>query len=34
LKVWLFVHIPATYSLLTLIAAHVVLVHAFTGARL
>jgi hypothetical protein len=34
LKAWLFVHIPATYSLLTLIAAHVVLVHAFTGARL
>lgn len=33
LKVWLFVHIPATYSLLALVAVHFVLVHAYTGAR-
>lgn len=33
LKVWLFVHIPATYSLLVLVAVHIVLVHAYTGAR-
>lgn len=34
LKGWLFVHIPATYALLTLALVHVVLVHAFTGASL
>ena len=34
LKGWLFIHIPATYALLTLAAVHIVLVHAFTGAQL
>ena len=32
LKGWLFVHIPLTYLLLVLTAAHVVIVHAFVGA--
>jgi len=31
LKGWLFVHIPLTYGLLVFIAAHVVLVYAFSG---
>jgi len=34
LKYWLFIHIPVTYALLVLAVAHVVLVHAFTGAVL
>ncbi len=32
LKGWLFVHIPLTYLLLVLTAAHVIIVHAFVGA--
>ena len=32
LKGWLFVHIPLTYMLLVLTAAHVVIIHAFVGA--
>ncbi len=32
LKGWLFVHIPLTYMLLVLTAAHMVIVHAFVGA--
>ena len=31
LKAWLFVHIPATFSLLIVAGVHVVLVHAFDG---
>jgi hypothetical protein len=31
LKCWLFVHIALTYSLLSLAALHIVLVHAFSG---
>ncbi len=31
LKIWLFAHIPLTYSAVLLIAVHVVLVHAFAG---
>lgn len=31
LRVWLFVHIPLTYSLLLFIAVHVVMVFAFSG---
>ena len=31
LKLWLFVHIPLTYSLLILTVLHVVLVFAFSG---
>ena len=31
LKVWLFVHIGLTYSLLVVAIMHVVLVHAFSG---
>ena len=31
LKGWLFVHIPATYSLLLLAVVHVIVVHAFDG---
>ncbi len=31
LKLWLFVHIPLTYTMLVFIAVHVVLVHAFAG---
>ena len=31
LKVWLFVHVPLTYSLLITAGVHVVLVHAFGG---
>ena len=31
LKLWLFVHIPLTYSLLLFTFAHVVLVFAFSG---
>ncbi len=31
LKGWLFVHIAVTYSLLTCVAAHVIIVHAFMG---
>ena len=31
LKGWLFVHIPLTYGMLVFIAAHVVLVYAFSG---
>ena len=33
LKGWLFVHIPLTYLLLVLTFAHVIIVHAFVGAR-
>ena len=32
LKGWLFVHIPATYSLLLLSVLHIIIVHAFDGA--
>jgi len=31
LKAWLFVHIPATYGLIVLIAAHVAIVYAFSS---
>ena len=31
LKVWLFVHVPLTYSLLIAAGVHMVLVHAFGG---
>jgi hypothetical protein len=31
LKLWLFVHLPFTYSLLLVTAAHIVIVHAFAG---
>ena len=31
LKIWLFVHIPLTYSLLLFILVHVVVVFAFFG---
>ena len=31
LRVWLFIHIPLTYSLLLFIFAHIVLVYAFAG---
>ncbi|HEY6170566.1 MAG TPA: hypothetical protein VI454_21205 [Verrucomicrobiae bacterium] len=31
LKLWLFVHLPLTYSLLLFTAAHVVIVYAFSG---
>jgi len=31
LKAWLFVHVPLTYSLLPLVAVHVVLVYAFSA---
>lgn len=31
LKIWLFVHIGLTYSLLAVSFLHMVLVHAFTG---
>jgi len=34
LKFWLFVHIPATYSLLTFIVLHVVLVQVWSGGAL
>jgi hypothetical protein len=34
LKVWLFIHIPATYSLLTFTALHVVLVQVWSGGAL
>ncbi len=33
LKAWLFVHIPLTYALLLFALVHLVLVHAFAGAR-
>lgn len=32
LKLWLFVHVPLTYSLLIMSVLHLVLVHAFSGA--
>ena len=31
LKGWLFVHIPATYSMLLLAVVHIIVVHAFDG---
>lgn len=31
LKVWLFVHVPATYGLIVLVAAHVAIVYAFSS---
>ena len=31
LKIWLFVHVPLTYSMLLLTLVHVILVYAFTG---
>jgi hypothetical protein len=31
LKLWLFIHIPLTYSLLLFTLAHIVLVFAFSG---
>lgn len=34
LKLWLFVHLPLTYSLLLAAAVHLTLVHAFTGGGL
>ena len=30
LKAWLFLHVPLTYALLTLIAVHLVLVYGFS----
>ena len=33
LKVWLFVHIPATYGLILLALLHLLLVYSFGGAR-